>query len=200
MSRLTYDILVDCDDVFYAWGPRAQRILDRVGISQGKRIKSWSMHEDLDVPAELLWGALDEHVVELYSGHFDATALREMRRLRGYGHRLHIVTARGCHGHHAELIEEITRRQFHEANLPMDSLTFARNKGEVAVAMGLELAIDDGPHNCADLADNGVRAWMMSAWHNHAATYSPRVGSMKQFADLVLFFAERNDRVRGRVA
>lgn len=204
--RTTYELLFDWDDVVYPLCSVMQKMADRAGISEGRRITQWQAHEDFGVTADELWGMFHSDLDYFYGQPLIPGALAQMRRLRAYGHRIHIVTARGSHdsgmfyGISSDVIQGITRDQIRRSNVPLDSLTFAKDKAPVALELGVDWAIDDKPANVAELLEVGVSGALMDAVHNQDAAGFLRVFSVQEFADLVINSAGHADIVRDRVA
>jgi len=181
----SFDILIDFDDVLYAWSNRAHAVCEKAGITNGKTIDRWHFWESYGCTEEEVWSALRSATISgwLYDGPLIPGALGQLRRLRYMGHRIHIVTARGF-GEHGELIESMTREQIRNWNVPLDSLTFAKDKTQVSV----DFALDDGTHNYEALDQAGVLVYLMDQPHNRA--YAPqkpvrRVSTVKEFVDRV---------------
>ena len=182
MSRKTYDVIFDYDDIVYPWSRRAHELCEAAGITNGKQVTQWEMWRDYGCEEQVLWDVLGEATVSgaLYDAPLIPGVTAQMRRLRGYGHRVHIVTARGF-GPHGDLIESITREQIRHHHIPMDSLTFSKDKTVVEA----DFALDDGYHNYTALNDAGVLVFLMDMPHNQAFE-ARRVHSAQEFADIVL--------------
>lgn len=185
MTRPVLDIIVDYDDVLYPWSTRAHQRCEAAGITNGKVVTQWHMWEDYGCTADELWEVLRAATLDgsLYDAPMIPGALIQVHRLRNLGHRVHIVTARGF-GENGELIQAITRDQIRSENVPLDSLTFAKDKAAVAAELGAYVvAVDDGLHNYDALDAAGVHVSLMDACHNQHRQDVRRVMSMQQFAD-----------------
>lgn len=186
MTRPTFDIIWDYDNVTYPFSSRAHELLTRAGITKGRPITRWRMEEDFECTSEVLRAALGEVTLtgELYDAPLIPGVLPQMRRLRGHGHRIHVVTARGF-GQHGDLIQAITRDQIRSEGVPLDSLTFAKDKTVVPA----HFALDDGHHNYIQLNAAGVMVYLMDQPHNQAFQGVRRVRSVEEFANHVLHVA-----------
>jgi hypothetical protein len=185
MKGATLDLLVDYDDVLYPWSTRAHELCVAAGITNGKTVTQWHMWEDYGCESEVLWEVLRAGTLDgtLYDAPMIPGAIIQLHRLRNLGHRVHIVTARGF-GEHGELIQAITRDQIRSENVPLDSLTFAKDKAAVAAELGERVAaVDDGFHNYDALDAAGAHVSLMDACHNQSRQDVRRVMSMKQWAD-----------------
>lgn len=184
----TFDVIVDVDDVIHPWSKTAYRICERAGLTNGQPITQWYFYLDFGCTEEELWAVLStrEALDELYTAPPIPNALTGLRRLRNMGHRVHIVTARGF-GPNGDEIQAMTRDWMSEWNVPLDSLTFAKDKTIVPA----DFALDDGIHNYEALNAAGVHCSLMDAIHNQEYDVPPgrRSYSVVQFADQVLFAA-----------
>lgn len=182
--KTTYDIGIDYDDVLYPWSDTAHGLCEAAGITNGQVVSQWHMWKDYGCTEQEVWNVLAENTLNgsLYAAWPYPGVLAQLRRLRAYGHRVHIVTARGF-GKHGELIQALTREQASEWNLPLDSLTFSHDKSVVPC----DFFLDDGLHNYDPLDAKGVEVYLMNRPHNQV-TDRPRrrVSSVKEFADLIL--------------
>lgn len=186
MTRTTFDVLVDVDDVLFPFSTRAHAICERAGITNGKVITQWNMHLDYGITSEALWAVLGAATVsgELYDAPAIPGALRQLRRLRSHGHRVHVATARGF-GEHGELVQSITRDWLRSEGVPLDSVHFVKDKTVVPA----HFAIDDGIHNYQALDEAGVMVWLHSQPHNQSFEGARRVSSVEEFVNNVLHVA-----------
>lgn len=184
----TFDVIVDVDDVIFPWSKTAHGICERAGITNGNEITQWHFWLDYGIEEGELWAVLSDRKAheELYSAPPIPNALTALRRLRNFGHRVHIVTARG-YGPMGEQIQAETRDWISNWNVPLDSLTFTKKKATIKA----DFALDDGIHNYEALNDAGVACSLMDAVHNQEYDVPPgrRAYSVGQFADQVLFAA-----------
>lgn len=183
----TYDIAVDVDDVLFAFCDKAHEICERAGIANGGTITQWQFHLDYGISSEDLWATLDPFIVsgELYEGWPIYGTTGQLRRLRGFGHRIHLVTARGF-GPNGSLVEAHTRAWVRNWNVPFDTLTFSQDK----TIVHSDFALDDNVKNYAELEAAGSMAYLMDACHNQDFDTPRRVRSVEEFADIVLAVAE----------
>lgn len=179
----TYDLIVDFDDVIYPWSQTAHEICERAGITNGNEIDCWEFWRSYGCEEREVWDVLGEATIsrELYVAEPIPGAIEQLERIQSYGHRLHIVTARGF-GQHGETVKEATHEHVEKWAVPHDSLHFEKDKTKVAG----EFAIDDGLHNYYNLLDDGRRPFLMDTPHNQSDKTAWRVRSMREFADIIL--------------
>lgn len=184
----TFDVIVDVDDVLHPWSKTAHAICERAGITNGQPITQWHFWLDYGIEEGELWSLLNSKQAhaELYTAAPIPHALTALRRLRNFGHRVHIVTARG-YGPMGEQIQMETRDWISTWNVPLDTLTFTKDKTSVKA----DFALDDGIHNYEALNAAGVACSLMDAVHNQHYEVPPgrRAYSVGQFADQVLWAA-----------
>lgn len=187
----TVDIMVDVDDVIVPWFETVdQRIVQKIGYDGSRGpCNVWRMHEFYGIPLEE-W----ENIVvsATADGLYTTTepmpyAVDAINRLRWYGHRVHIVTARGFMAN-GENIRRWTREYLTNFAIGHDTLTFAKDKVEAMEALELvfDYAIDDGVHNYENLREAGVNVWLQNAPHNSAYECDRRVSSLWEFTNMVL--------------
>lgn len=185
MSRRTFDVGVDIDDVIYPWSITAHRICERAGITNGKMFKSWHMWEDYGCTKEEWLAALEGPILtgELHQQQPLHYEVLQLHRLRERGHRIHLVTARGHHDH-AEVIIDDTLDWLAAWDIPNDSITFSDTKTEVEV----DYFVDDSPANYDRLKTAGRNVWLMDAQHNRwdRSCTRRRVPNLFAFANLVI--------------
>lgn len=186
----TLDIMVDVDDVVVPWYETIDgHLLD----SWGPRVRDhrpWSMWEDWDGRSREQWE--DIVVQATLSGLYTNTdpfpgAVEAINRLRWYGHRVHIVTARGFMAN-GENIRRWTHEYLANFGIGHDSVTFAKDKVAAQQDLGLtyDWAIDDGLHNFEALTEAEVNVWLQDAPHNRHFETDFRVSSLWEFANRVL--------------
>lgn len=92
----------------------------------------------------------DENYEQIYTaGDPMDGAINTVKSLYESGHEIHIVSARDPIAH------DITERWVREHHIPHHSLQVgAHNKGEVAVRLGLEVAIEDDPRYIEQIRTN----------------------------------------------
>ena len=183
--------IVDIDDTLAPFASAAHAKAHEMGLHDDPEgaLRVWhgweqygcSHDEWLQVFIEL---AKDNYytTVQPYPG-----AIEALRDLQWEGDEVHLVTARGF----MDLGDEIrawTQEWKEEFAVP-GTLTFAKDKGRIALALGATHGIDDGFHNWVDLTRVGVDCYLMNQPHN--ATAEPtvrdwRIDSVADYAALVL--------------
>lgn len=187
----TYDIMVDVDDVIVPWfetvDEHCRNAWDPDGLKGPCAV--WSMHDHYGRTREE-W----ENIViaATHAGLYTATeplpfSVEAVNRLRWYGHRVHIVTARGFMAN-GDNIRRWTREYFQTFGIGYDTLTFEKEKVEAQAALGVtfDFAIDDGLHNFEALGEAGVNVYLHDAPHNRHVETDRRVQSMWDFTNVVL--------------
>lgn len=171
---------IDVDDVLFDLCGHIQRIADDKGISAGRQIDHWNIHESYGVPREVLWDAIFDEYREglLLEAPIEGVAAILSALQEEHGHEVHLVTARGFEGQLGAMVREDTIRWVHQYNLAHSSLTFTLNKGMIRV----DAFLDDNEHNVQDVSLAGCPlAYLMNAQHNQASSWR-RVGSLDEFA------------------
>lgn len=187
----TADIMVDMDDVIVPWFDTVDAMCaeawDRPDLL-GK-CDQWHMWEFYERTQEewsdVVISAVQRglyHTVEPIPG-----AVAALNRLRWYGHRIHVVTARGFMSN-GDNIREWTPQYLENFGVGHDTLTFAKDKVAAQADLGVtyDYAIDDGGHNYTDLFDAGINVYLCEAVHNKAVPALQRIDSLWRFADLVI--------------
>lgn len=188
----TFDVMVDIDDVVLPWFHTVdQMCIDAWGPAPSGPCRSWSMHEHYGRTREE-W---EQIVIQATAmGLYTSTdpfpgAAEALRRIHWYGHRIHVVTARGFMAN-GENIRQWTRDYFTTFALPYETLTFAKDKPRAMERLDVrfDFAIDDGVHNFEALVEAGVPTWLHDAPHNldYPAPPERRVSSLWEFSNLVL--------------
>lgn len=185
----TFDIMVDIDDVVVPWFETVdRRCIETWGESPNGPCRSWSMHEHYGRTREE-WE--DIVISATLDGLYTQTeplpyAVEAINGLRWWGHRIHIVTARGFMAN-GENIRRWTEEYLHNFAIGHDTLTFAKDKvqamGELGVAF--DFAIDDGVHNFENLAKAGVPVYLHTAPHNLDYQTDRRVASLWEFSQII---------------
>lgn len=185
----TLDIMVDVDDVIVPWFETVDRECRLAWGDHPEVCSVWSMWEHWgrtrDEWAEVVIRATENGLytsVEPLPGSVEA-----INRLRWYGHRVHIVTARGFM-ENGSRIRQWTHEYLHNFAIGHDSVTFAKDKVKAQAELGLtyDWAIDDGLHNFEALSDAEVNVWLQDAPHNRHFETDFRVQSLWEFANKVL--------------
>jgi len=187
----TVDIMLDMDDVITPWFDTVDRLCAETWNRPellGK-CDNWHMWEFYGRTQDE-WGDVVESAIAhgLYTTVDPIPgAVEAMNRLRWFGHRVHVVTARGFMAN-AENIRRWTPEYLENFGAGYDTLTFAKDKVAAQAKLGLtfDYAIDDGGHNYDALADAEVNVWMCKAVHNVNHRASQRVDSLWDFANMVL--------------
>lgn len=187
----TVDVMVDIDDVIAPWFVSVDERCAEAWDPEGKLgpCNVWSMWEHYGRTQEE-WGSVVESAIShgLYTTVDPIPGSVEgLNRLRWFGHRVHMVTARGFMAN-AQNIRRWTPEYLQRFGAGYDTLTFAKDKVKAQAALGLtyDYAIDDGGHNYDALADAGVNVYLCKAPHNGEHRASQRVDSLWDFANLVL--------------
>lgn len=193
----SYDIILDFDDVIYPFCNGILAVLAKEGITGS--ITQWAVEEDFDMEREEFWDLIyqPKHHETLFLQRIESDVLCQMRRLRYAGHRLHIVTAR-----QGETSEGFAREVIARDHVPVDSITFTKDKGPMVAELNATFSLDDGPHNYAALDQQDHLTFLMDAPHN-AQTFVPlgrRIYAMNDFAATVLAFQQAGVQVRGAAA
>lgn len=189
----TLDIMVDIDDVVMPWFETVDaKCREFWGPSPMGPCRTWQMHDHYDRTREE-WE--DVVIAATAEGLYTDTdpfpgAVEAVNRLRWYGHRVHIVTARGFMAN-GENIRRWTGEYLHRFGIGHDSLTFSKDKASAQRDLGLvfDFAVDDSLRNFEDLSIAGVKTYLHDAPHNRPHVHVPpssRVSSLWEFANIVL--------------
>jgi 5'(3')-deoxyribonucleotidase len=186
----TLDVMVDVDDVVVPW---YETIDSHLLEAWGPRIhdaRPWSMWEDWPGRTREEWEDIVVHAT--MSGLYTNTdpfpgAVEAINRLRWYGHRVHIVTARGFMANGGN-IRRWTGEYLATYGIGHDTLTFAKDKAQAMRELGVHFdwAIDDGVHNFEVLTDAEVNVWLHDAPHNRGYETDFRISSLWEFSNKVL--------------
>lgn len=182
---MTFDIMYDYDDVVVGMLPALHRKAHEMGFHDNtqKVLATWHGDQQYKIAPELWWTVFDELMVEGW--YHNTPALPDvkegMHRLKAAGHRIHILTARGFMKH-AEEIRKATYANIEMLELPVDTITFNKNKvkgmaesmrhtwrtgeGGRIESKKFDFALDDGPHNYEDLDNAGVNVYLQELPHN----------------------------------
>lgn len=197
MSKPEYNIIMDFDDVVYPFCDGVLAVLAKEGITG--TITQWALEDDFGMDREEFWDLVYQprHYETLFLQRIKSGVLAQMRRLRYAGHRIHIVTAR-----QTEVSEFFCREVIRRENVPIDSLTFTKDKGPMVDELDASYALDDGPHNYTALDQEGCNAYLMDAPHNQHFNewHVRRAMSMKGFVNTVLYYQQAGVQLRGEAA
>lgn len=187
----TVDVMIDVDDVIVPWFETVdRRCVEAFGYDGSRgQCNVWSMHDFYGRTREEWENIVIQATVD---GLYTTTeplpgSVEAINRLRWYGHRAHIVTARGFM-QNGENIRRWTREYLSNFAIGHDSLTFAKDKVEAMEALGtvFDYAIDDGVHNFEHLQQAGVNVYLQDAPHNRSFETDRRVWSLWEFSNIVL--------------
>ena len=187
----TLDIMVDVDDVVVPWFETVIAACTRLWGEPETPCVSWEMWTHWPGRTRDHWGdavMTATHVDGLYTTVDPLPgSVEAINRLRWYGHRVHIVTARGFM-ENGENIRAWTHDYLANFGIGHDSVTFAKDKVAAQAELGIEYdwAIDDGLHNFEALTEAEVNVWLQDAPHNQHFETDFRVSSLWEFANKVL--------------
>jgi len=152
---------VDCDGVLYHWERTARYMLRRKLRREGRRPNPaldvpsdrWDYIRDVVEPEDWRW-LWNKGVAEglFRYGHVVGGSLEGMARLHAFGD-LVIVTSRPAHAVKDTLAwlslmtDKVDLRGIH-------ILSDGQPKSTIVDLEGLDLLVDDGPHNAVDVAEN----------------------------------------------
>jgi uncharacterized HAD superfamily protein len=186
----TFKVGFDIDDVLFPWYARVHEACVEAGITNGIEPTSWRPYEEYGCSLEDWLEALD--VVTLKGSLYiktgpDEDAARALRSLVFDGHEVHLITARGFIGH-SRLIQQHTVRWLEQYAIPYKTLTFTRQKGIKAAALGLDFFIDDNVDNWWDIFQHGVeQSYLLDRPWNQGeirASFS-RVPTVQKYVDII---------------
>lgn len=187
----TLDIMVDVDDVVVPWFETVIAACTRLWGEPTTPCVSWHMWEHWEGRTRDHWGEAvmsATHLDGLYTTVDPLPgAVEAINRLRWYGHRVHIVTARGFMENGTN-IRQWTKDYLATYGIGHDTLTFSKDKVAAQETLGVEYdwAIDDGLHNFEALTDAEVNVWLHTAAHNRHYETDFRVDSLWEFANKLL--------------
>lgn len=186
----TADIMVDIDDVVAPWFHTVDELCrTRWDAHHLPPCSVWQMWEHYGRTQEE-WG--DVVVSAIQHGLYTTVdplpgSVEAINRLRWFGHRVHLVTARGFM-QNARQIREWTPEWLERFGVGYDNLVFAKDKPAVQAELGVtfDYAIDDGGHNYDALNAAGVNVWLCEAPHNASHPAERRTASMWTFAEMII--------------
>lgn len=187
----TLDIMVDYDDVIIPWFDTVDAKCKELGLDrrQAGPCRQWKMWVHYGCTEEEWQNAVVAATAEgLYSKTEPFVgAVQAINRLRWYGHRVHIYTARGFM-QNADNIRRWTVEHAADYGIGYDSLEFTRDKGATMLERGIrfDYAIDDAVHNLDKLAQVQVKGHLHTATHNEEISHPRRVNSLWDFANQIL--------------
>lgn len=190
MSAL--DIMVDMDDVIVPWGHTVDQACIKLwGPPVIEGPAGWEMWQRWPGKTREDWGDAVITAIETLGLYTTVDplpgAVEAINRLRWFGHRVHVVTARGFMARSSQ-IRAWTPDYLANFGVGHDSLTFAQDKVAAQERLGVRFdwAVDDGVHNFEALRAVGIHAWLHDAPHNMHHETERRVSSLWEFANLVL--------------
>lgn len=187
----TADIMIDIDDVIVPWfdtvDEECRNCWDAHDVPVCTNWHMWehygrTQEEWTDVVISCVQKGL-YHTVEPIPG-----AVEGVNLLHWYGHRIHIVTARGFMAN-GDNIREWTPAYLQNFGVAYHGeVTFAKDKVAAQETIGttFDYAIDDGGHNYEALDRAGINVWMHDAPHNLHMDVERRVKSLWDFAQMVV--------------
>lgn len=198
MTNPTYNIILDFDDVIYPFCGGIMAVLAEEGITG--EITRWDLERDFGFDGPTFWEMVyqPKHHETLFLQPIPFDLIAQIRRLRYAGHRLHVVTAR-----EGDAPEYFCREALRQNNIPLDSLTFTKDKGPMVEELDAAFSLDDGPHNYETFIQFGHYPMLMDAPHNRGFDQASdgqavrRIDSMNTFANIVIGFQEADVQMRG---
>lgn len=182
----TFDVMYDYDDVVVPMVPALHRKAHEMGFHDNTQeaLATWHGDKQYGISQTQWWSVFDELMAEGWYHNAPAVpgVVEGMHKLKSAGHRIHILTARGFMAHAGE-IRKATYKNVEMLELPVDTITFARDKvfgmSQALDAVQISLdgsipmpkfdyAIDDGDHNYEDLDSAGVNVYLLEHPHNQA--------------------------------
>ena len=194
MPFRTLDVGVDIDDVLHPWGMTAHGLCEAAGLTGGNMYTGWKMWEDYGCTEEQ-WAEVIARAVH-EGGLYDVPpipgSVEVLRRLTFLGHRVHLVTARGFMTN-GDKIKQHTLDWISEFAVPHASLTFSKDKPEVARRLELDFFIDDAVHNfqALELEAPQTTTYLLSAPHNLDFWTPFRLESMEEFGEIVIAYGNQ---------
>lgn len=205
---MTFDIMYDYDDIVVEMVPALHRKAHEMGLHDNSVpvLSTWAGHEQYGCDEDVWWSVFDELMVDgwYYNTPAAEGVVEDMHRLKAAGHRIHILTARGFMAH-ADEIRKATHKNIEQLGLPVDTVTFNRNKVEGMVealkphwdreagkiiSPKFDFAIDDGAHNYEHLDSVGVRVYLLELPHNEEWRFfhptARTVKSVHEYVEIIL--------------
>lgn len=205
---MTFEVMYDYDDVVVGMVPALHRKAHEMGFHDNTQeaLATWHGDQQYGITQELWWSVFDELMAEgwYYNTPAIPGVVEGMHKLKERGHRIHILTARGFMKH-AEEIRRATYKNIEMLELPVDTITFDKDKprgmasalrdrwqyaGGKVISPKFDYALDDGSHNYEDLDNVGVNVYLQELPHNEEwRRQNPNartVASADAFVDLIL--------------
>jgi FMN phosphatase YigB (HAD superfamily) len=185
------DVLCDVDGVLYPlpelFTPYAA---ERLGRELHLDTTSWEFYTEWGLGYDDFVELLGEGVRERklwWTGKPYPDVPPAIKRIRGAGHRIHVVTARDVEGIEAEALDA-TRHWLDRHGIDADTITLSQDKTLVIERLGLEpavcVAIDDGPHHIEAFEAVGVFGIVLDRWGSYRGEY-PMATDLGGVADII---------------
>lgn len=194
----------DFDEPIFKWFDAAHNACLDAGLADPEMPypTKWAPYEEYGCTKEEWVAVIDRQVMRgsrgFYGSPIDPEAVALLKRLDSLGYENHIVTARGQFGTLGPVIKTLTREQVYRAGIPHESLTFTKEKGEVAAYLGLDYFIDDSLPNFWDVLGAGVDTFLLDCpWNRDDEIVVPegrRLASAEEYVNLII---DRHGDVRG---
>jgi FMN phosphatase YigB (HAD superfamily) len=190
----TLDVLLDVDGVLYPFPETfTPYAADQLGRQLELDTTRWEFYEEWGVDYDAFVDLVTRGVAARrlwWEGAPYADVPAAIGRLRGAGHRLHLVTARDITGRDAAMAA--TNHWLAEHDLRVESVNLAQDKTTVLAALGLDpsrcVAVDDGPQHVLAWEGAGVFAVVLDRWGTYRGDHRA-ARDLHAFADLVDDFA-----------
>lgn len=181
----------DIDDVVYPLYPLMHKaaVMAHLGnATEAKLPTTWYPWEEYGCSMEEWQDALAIAIEAgwLYGGEPDAEVVQMILELDRLGVEQHFVTARGFLALPDKVRQQTEDMLMHHL-IPHASLTFTRDKGEVARRLNLTHAVDDNVGNYMAFSECGVDTYLWDRPWNQAHIVPPgrRITDPEQFARVI---------------
>jgi FMN phosphatase YigB (HAD superfamily) len=189
------DVLCDVDGVLYPlpelFTPYAA---ERLGRELHLDTTNWEFYTEWGLGYDDFVELLGEGVRERklwWTGTPYPDVVPAIKRIRGLGHRIHLVTARDVRGIEAEALDA-TRHWLERHDIDAETISLAQDKTQVIARLGLDppmcIAVDDGPHHIAAFEAVGVYGIVLDRWGSYRGEY-PTAGDLGDVAELLAGWA-----------
>lgn len=143
----------------------------------------WNFFEDFGLTVEQFVAIMEQGVAEkkmfINSGFMDMPEpgfSNVMIKLRGEGHKIHIVTHRNVKGAARQTLEWMDIYK-----IPTDAIHFVRDK----TVVGVDLLVDDSPDNYYASASAGIPCVLYDQPYNQFVSRATRVADWHEYYELV---------------
>lgn len=185
-------IAFDIDDVLYPWYDNAHTWCIKHGlVPEGTpRPNSWAPHEEYKVESEVWYAALDAATEEgnhLYLGGPLPGAVGAVEMAVNAGLEVVFITARGQFKN-GERIKQLTEIWLytHFGHIGHRGLHFTKDKGPLALDLGVSYAIDDSMPNIHSYLKAGIMSALQAQTWNADANWPWRVSNVTEFVERVI--------------